>query len=54
MFPLPLLYDTELLLAFKMELLGEAAVMLMLVDGTAQGFGLGEEHALRGSTSSGA
>ena len=49
--------DAELVLAFSMELHGDAAVMLTLmdVDGTAlHGFGLGDEHALNGSTSSGA
>ena len=41
LFPLPLLRDAELLVALRMELLGEAAVMAIDVDGTAHGFGLG-------------
>ena len=52
LFPLPLLNDTAL--PFKIELFGEATVMLMLVDGTAPGFGLGLEQGLNGSSSSGA
>ena len=51
--PLPRRRETELPL--RMELLGEATVILILVDGmAAPGFGLGDEHDVKGSISSGA